>query len=242
MAEAVPAARRAEGVAAGPAQGPDPPGTHRRCGAVDRRGPRGPGEYPGDHRGGRHRLRVVLQPLRQQGPAVRDRLGARSWSGGGADRPGLRRHHRPGGGVLRVTAATARLGWTHPEVARFITGAGLVSWTSRAAWPRAPCATSRPGKPRASSPCADAEIALSAVAGGLHRVAAAAPAASRTGHGELGRRARRGQPAPARRPRTRSRPPLRPPAPGHRHVVTAAARSTGSSSCTRSSMAVNQPG
>ena len=35
------------------------------------------------------------------------------------------------------------------------------------AWPRAPCVTSRSGRPRAGSPFPDAEIALSAVAGGL---------------------------------------------------------------------------
>jgi hypothetical protein len=36
-----------------------------------------------------------------------------------------------------------------------------------AGWRRAPCATSRPGKPPGVSPVTDAEIALSAVAGGL---------------------------------------------------------------------------
>ena len=54
-----------------------------------------------DHRGGRHRLRVVLQPLRQQGAAVPDRLRGGAGTLGAADRPRQRRHHRPGGAVRR---------------------------------------------------------------------------------------------------------------------------------------------
>ena len=46
---------------------------------------------------------------------------------------------------------SARLSWTHPEVARFITGAGLDLLEHRAAWPPAPYGTSRPGKPQVSS-------------------------------------------------------------------------------------------
>ena len=65
------------------------------------------------------------------------------------------------------TRISGRLGWTHPDIAGFLTGMGLDAWTSPAAWRRAPCATSRPGRPRAGSPLPDAEIALSAAAGGL---------------------------------------------------------------------------
>ena len=51
------------------------------------------------------------------------------------------------------TRISGRLGWTHPDIAGFLTGVrpGRPGHP-HAAWHRAPCATSRPGRPRAASP------------------------------------------------------------------------------------------
>ena len=66
--------------------------------------------------------------------------------------------------ALRISG---RLGWTHPDIARFLTGAGLESVdASRGLAPRALCDI-RAGQAAGSSTVADAQIALSAVAGGL---------------------------------------------------------------------------
>jgi len=62
---------------------------------------------------------------------------------------------------------SARLGWTHPEVARFITGAGLdLLDTPGGLAPRA-LRDIRAGQAAGEFSVADAEVALSAVAGGL---------------------------------------------------------------------------
>ena len=47
---------------------------------------------------------------------------------------------------------TGRLGWTHPDLAGFLVGAGLDVLDQPAASPPAPSATSRPGRPRGGSP------------------------------------------------------------------------------------------
>ena len=59
------------------------------------------------------------------------------------------------------------LGRAHPEVARFITGAGLDSLRRYAAWRRGPLGTSRPVKHAGQFTVPGAVVALSAVAGGL---------------------------------------------------------------------------
>ena len=153
MAEAASAGGRAAGVAAGPAQGPDPAGPDRRRGPADRRGPRGAGQHPGDHRGGRHRLRVLLQPLRQQGAAVPDGLRGGAGTLGADDRPGHRRHQRPGRAVRRGHCGSpgGSAGPT-PTSPGSSPAPAWTPWTSPSAWRRAPCATSRRGRPRAGSP------------------------------------------------------------------------------------------
>jgi hypothetical protein len=65
---------------------------------------------------------------------------------------------------LRISG---RLGWTHPEIARFLTGAGLdVLDTPRGLAPRA-LRDIKAGQAAGRFTVANAEIALSAVAGGL---------------------------------------------------------------------------
>jgi AcrR family transcriptional regulator len=65
---------------------------------------------------------------------------------------------------LRISG---RLGWTHPEIARFLTGAGLdVLDTPRGLAPRA-LRDIKAGQAAGRFTVPDAEIALSAVAGGL---------------------------------------------------------------------------
>ena len=81
-----------------------------------------------------------------------DRLGGGAGTLGAADRPRQRRHHRPGGAVRRGHAdhRAARLDPPrHRRVPR--RRPAWMSWTSPSAWRRAPCATSRPGRPRAGS-------------------------------------------------------------------------------------------
>ena len=65
---------------------------------------------------------------------------------------------------LRISG---RLGWTHPDIARFLTGAGLESLdASRGLAPRA-LRDIRAGQAAGRFTVTDAQIALSAVAGGL---------------------------------------------------------------------------
>ena len=65
---------------------------------------------------------------------------------------------------LRISG---RLGWTHPDIARFLTGAGLEALdASRGLAPRA-LRDIRAGQAAGRFTVTDAEIALSAVAGGL---------------------------------------------------------------------------
>jgi hypothetical protein len=62
---------------------------------------------------------------------------------------------------------SGRLGWTHPEIGRFMTGAGLdLLDATRGLAPRA-LRDIRAGQAAGSFTVPDAEIALSAVAGGL---------------------------------------------------------------------------
>src|SRR6266566_8963009 len=49
------------------------------------------------------------------------------------------------------TRISGRLGWTHPDIAGFLTGAGLDALDIPAAWRRGRCATSRPGRRRAGN-------------------------------------------------------------------------------------------
>ncbi len=120
------------------------------------------------------------------------------------------------------TRITGRLGWTHPDIAGFLTGVR----------------PGRPGHPHRPGAARPARHPGWAGHGPVHRsrcrdraqrrdrrharAAADVPAAPRTRRRDHRRPARRGRAAPARRPRSRSRPPRRPPPPGHRHVVTAA--------------------
>ena len=62
---------------------------------------------------------------------------------------------------------SARLGWTHPEVARFITGAGLDLLDAPSGLAPRALRDIRAGQAAGEFIVADAEIALSAVAGGL---------------------------------------------------------------------------
>ena len=120
------------------------------------------------------------------------------------------------------TRITGRLGWTHPDIAGFLAGAGLdVLDIPTGLAPRA-LRDIQAGQATGRFTVADAEIALSAAAGGMLGLLPDAPAAPRAHQRGHRRPARRGRAAHARRPRTRSRPPRRPPPPGHRHVVTAA--------------------
>jgi AcrR family transcriptional regulator len=116
---------------------------------------------------------------------------------------------------------SGRLGWTHPDIAHFLTGAGPDLLDA----------------PRGLAPRALRDIKAGQAAGRFYRLqcgtragrrrrgparaAVAAPAPPRPHQGSLGRRTRRSHPAPARRPRTRSRAPRRPAPPAHRHLVTA---------------------
>ena len=114
---------------------------------------------------------------------------------------------------------SALLGWTHPEVARFITGAGLDLLDA----PRRPgAARSARHRGRASrravhrAPCGNCPQRRGRRP---YRVATTAPRRSRTGPRELGRRAGRSLPAPARPSRRQSPPPGRTAAARHRALV-----------------------
>ena len=107
---------------------------------------------------------------------------------------------------LRISG---RLGWTHPDIARFLTGVGLESLdASRGLAPRA-LRDIQAGQAAGCFTVTDAQIALSAVAGGLLGLLR-----SRERHPErvdesIRGSAHRSLPAAARRPRFRSRPPRR---------------------------------
>ncbi len=62
---------------------------------------------------------------------------------------------------------SARLSWTHPEVARFITGAGLALLDAPGGLAPRAMRDIRGGQATGQFSVADAEVALSAVAGGL---------------------------------------------------------------------------
>jgi AcrR family transcriptional regulator len=62
---------------------------------------------------------------------------------------------------------SARLGWTHPEVARFITGAGLDLLDAPGGLAPRALRDLQSGQASGQFSVADAEVALSAVAGGL---------------------------------------------------------------------------
>ena len=120
------------------------------------------------------------------------------------------------------TRITGRLGWTHPEIAGFLAGAGLdVLDIPIGLAPRA-LRDIEAGKAAGRFTVSDAEIALSAAAGGmlgLFRMRQRHPErVTETTVDQLAE----AESAHARRPRRRSRPPHRPPPPGHRHVVTPA--------------------
>ena len=126
----------------------------RRRGAADRRGPRGPGQHRRDHRGGRHRLRVcstTTSTARSSCSRPPPKLVLERWgqmidrASAGITDPAER--HAVG---LRISG---RLGWTHPEIAGFLTGAAWTHWNPPTAWHRERCATSRRGRPRPGSPC-----------------------------------------------------------------------------------------
>ena len=117
---------------------------------------------------------------------------------------------------------SGRLGWTHPDIAGFLTGAGLDALDIPVGLAPRALRDIQAGQAAGRFTVPDAEIALSAVAGGLLGLLRTAPAAPRARQRGLRRPARRGRAAPARRPRPRSRPPRRPAAPGHWRLVTAA--------------------
>src|SRR5271166_162993 len=159
--------RRAESVAAGPAQGPHPAGPHRRRGAADRRGPRGPGQHRRDHRGGRHRLRSFYnhfdskeELFQTASEEVLERWGQLidRASAGLTDPAEL---------FAVGTRITGRLGWTHPDIAGFLTGAGLdVLDIPTGLVPRA-LRDIEAGQATGRFTVPDPEIALSAAVGGM---------------------------------------------------------------------------
>ena len=102
---------------------------------------------------------------------------------------------------------SARLSWTHPEVARFITGAGLDLFDLPGGLAPRALRDIQAGQAAGQFSVADAEVALSAVAGGLIGLLRLHQRASRTGRGERGRRARRGLPPPARPPSRQGQTP-----------------------------------
>ena len=120
------------------------------------------------------------------------------------------------------TRISGRLGWTHPDIAGFLTGMGLDALDIPVGLAPRALRDIEAGQATGRFTVPDPEIALSAVAGGLLgllRMCQRHPGPRRRGRR---RSARRGRAAPARRPRRRSRPPHRPPASSHRGLVTAA--------------------
>ena len=113
------------------------------------------------------------------------------------------------------TRISGRLGWTHPDIAGFLTGMGLDALDIPGGLAPRALRDIEAGQATGRFTVPDPEIALSAVAGGLLgllRMCQRHPEPRRRDHR---RPARRGRAAPAGRPRRRSRPPHRPPAPSH---------------------------
>ncbi len=120
------------------------------------------------------------------------------------------------------TRITGRLGWTHPEIAGFLAGAGLdVLDIPIGLAPRA-LRDIEAGQGRGPLHCFRCRDRAQRRRRRHARALPDAPAAPGTRHGDHRRPARRGRSAHARCPRRRSRPPHRPPPPGHPHVVTPA--------------------
>ena len=120
---------------------------------------------------------------------------------------------------LRISG---RLGWTHPDIAGFLTGAGLDALDIPVGLAPRALRDIEAGQAAGRFTVPDAEIALSAVAGGLLGLLRMCQRHPERVDGDRRRPARRGRAAPAGRPRRRSRPPRRPPASSHRGLVTAA--------------------
>ena len=103
----------------GPSQGPDPGGSHPGCADAHRRGQDERAD-PGDHPGRRRRDGFLLQPLRDQGTAVR---GCRRGSDGrlrsAARRPD-RGHRGPRGGVRLQLPAHRTAARREPELSRVL--------------------------------------------------------------------------------------------------------------------------
>ena len=120
------------------------------------------------------------------------------------------------------TRITGRLGWTHPDIAGFLVGSGLdVLDIPTGLAPRA-LRDIQAGQATGRFTVARCRDRAQRRGRRHARAVADVPAAPGTRHRDHRRPARRGRAAPARRPRTRSRSPRRPPPPGHRHLVTAA--------------------
>ena len=101
---------------------------------------------------------------------------------------------------------SGRLGWTHPAIARFLTGAGLDVLDSPTGLAPRALRDIRAGQQAGRFTALDADVALSAVAGGLLGPPAALPGPPGTDEREGRRPACRGRPAPARRARGRGSP------------------------------------
>ena len=113
------------------------------------------------------------------------------------------------------TRISGRLGWTHPDIAGFLTGAGLDALDIPGGLAPRALRDIEAGQAAGRFTVPDPEIALSAVAGGLIGLLRMCQRHPEPRHGDHGRPARRGRAALARGPRRRSRPPHRPPAPSH---------------------------
>ena len=131
------------------------------------------------------------------------------------------------------TRISGRLGWTHPDIAGFLTGMGLDALDIPGGL--APRALRDIQAGQATGRFTVARCRDRAQRRGRRpaRAAADVPAAPRPRHRDHRRPARRGRAAPARRPRRRSRPPHRPPAPGHWGLVTAATMPSAACPCFR---------
>ena len=98
-----------------------------------------------------------------------------------------------------------RLGWTHPDIAGFLTGTGLDALDIPTGLAPRALRDIRAGQAAGRFTVPDAEIALSAVAGACSGCCGCV-SGTRTRHRGHSRPARRGRAAPARRPRA-TKPP-----------------------------------
>ncbi len=136
------------------------------------------------------------------------------------DRRSLRRHHRPGRSVLAFAAAFGIARRPHPEVARFITGAGLdLLEAPRGLAPRA-LRDVEAGQPAGQFTVPVAEVALSVIAGGLIGLLRRRPERSETSRRNGSRPARRSVPPPTWPSRTQGQTPRRTAASDCRVLVT----------------------